>query len=113
MPRGSWSSPAGMRECCDEFALSLVGGNLSRGGELSIVVTVTGEVGPGRAVRRSGAKPGDRVVVTGSLGGSAAGLRVASQRSWSDDERDALRLSCDPSRGWARRRSSRLTASPR
>jgi thiamine-monophosphate kinase len=31
------------------------------------------------------------VVVTGSLGGAAAGLRVASQRSWSDDERDALR----------------------
>jgi thiamine-monophosphate kinase len=29
--------------------------------------------------------------VTGSLGGSAAGLRVASQRSWSEDERDALR----------------------
>jgi thiamine-monophosphate kinase len=36
------------------------------------------------------------VVVTGSLGGSAAGLRVASQRSWSDDERDALRLSMRP-----------------
>jgi thiamine-monophosphate kinase len=86
----------GMRECCEEFALSLVGGNLSRGGEISIVVTVTGEVGPGRAVRRSGAKPGDHVVVTGSLGGSAAGLRVASQRSWSDDERDALRLSMRP-----------------
>ena len=31
----------GMRECCDEFALSLVGGNLSRGRELSIVVSVT------------------------------------------------------------------------
>jgi thiamine-monophosphate kinase len=81
----------GMRECCDEFALSLVGGNLSRGGEISIVVTVTGEVVPGRAVRRGGARPGDRVVVTGSLGGSAAGLRLATQRSWSDDERDALR----------------------
>ena len=80
-----------MRECCDEFALSLVGGNLSRGDEVSIVVTVTGEVVPGRAVRRDGARPGDRVVVTGSLGGSAGGLRVASQRSWSDDERDALR----------------------
>jgi thiamine-monophosphate kinase len=86
----------GMRECCDEFALSLVGGNLSRGGEISIVVTVTGELRPGTAVRRSGAKPGDHVVVTGSLGGSAAGLRVASRRSWSAEERDALRLSMRP-----------------
>jgi thiamine-monophosphate kinase len=86
----------GMRECCDEFALSLVGGNLSHGEEVSIVVTVTGEVGRGRAVLRSGAHVGHRVVVTGSLGGSAAGLRVASQRSWSDDERDALRRSMRP-----------------
>jgi thiamine-monophosphate kinase len=87
---------AGMRECCDEFAVSLVGGNLSRGAELAIVVTLTGEVAPGRAVRRDGARPGDRVVVTGSLGGAAAGLRVSSQRSWSDDERDALRRSMRP-----------------
>jgi thiamine-monophosphate kinase len=86
----------GMRECSDEFAVSLVGGNLSRGRELAIVVTVTGEVGAGRAVRRDGARPGDRVVVTGSLGGSAAGLRVSSQRSWSDEERDALRRSMRP-----------------
>lgn len=81
----------GMRECCEEFALSLVGGNLSAGGEVTIVVTVTGEVVPGRAVRRDGARPGERLVVTGSLGGSAAGLRVASQRSWSEVERDAIR----------------------
>lgn len=86
----------GMRECCDEFALSLVGGNLSRGRELSIVVSVTGEVGPGRAVQRHGARPGDHVVVTGSLGGAAAGLRAATQRSWTDDERDAIRRSMRP-----------------
>jgi thiamine-monophosphate kinase len=80
----------GMRECCDEFGLSIVGGNVARGPEVSVVVTVTGEVRPGRAVRRDGARPGDRLVVTGSLGGSAAGLRLSSQRSWTDDERDAL-----------------------
>jgi thiamine-monophosphate kinase len=95
---GGWvvELAGGMRECCDEFALSLVGGNLSHGEEVSIVVTVTGEVGRGRAVLRSGARVGHRVVVTGSLGGSAAGLRVASRRSWSDDERDALRRSMRP-----------------
>lgn len=86
----------GMRECCDEFALSLVGGNLARGRDVTIVVTVTGEVGPGLAVRRDGARPGDRLVVTGSLGGAAAGLRLASQRSWTDDERDALRRQVRP-----------------
>jgi thiamine-monophosphate kinase len=67
----------GMREACNEYALWLVGGNLAAGPQVSVAVTVTGEVAPGRAVKRSGARPGDRIVVTGSLGGSAAGLRVA------------------------------------
>jgi thiamine-monophosphate kinase len=86
----------GMRECSDEFAVSLVGGNLVRGRDISIAVTVTGEVAPGRAVRRDGARPGHRLVVTGSLGGAAAGLRLASQRSWTDEERDALRRQVRP-----------------
>jgi thiamine-monophosphate kinase len=86
----------GMRACCDEFAVALVGGNIARGSDVTIAVTVTGEVAPGRAVRRSGARPGDHVVVTGSLGGAAAGLRLAAQRSWSEDERDALRRQVRP-----------------
>jgi len=86
----------GMRECCDEFAVSLVGGNLARGRDVTIAVTVTGEVVPGRAVRRDGARPGDHLVVTGSLGGAAAGLRLAEQRSWNDAERDALRRHVRP-----------------
>ena len=70
-----------MREACAEYALRLVGGDLSRGREASIAVTVTGEVAPGKAVLRSGARPGDRVVVTGELGGSAAGLQLTSLRT--------------------------------
>jgi thiamine-monophosphate kinase len=80
----------GMREACDEYALWLVGGDLSRGREASIAVTVTGEVAPGRAVLRSGARPGDRVIVTGELGGSAAGLRLASLRTMPTAEQLAL-----------------------
>src|SRR5205823_7974824 len=56
----------GMREACDEYALWLVGGNLAAGPAVSVTVTVTGEVAPGRAVLRSGASPGQRLVVTGA-----------------------------------------------
>jgi thiamine-monophosphate kinase len=87
----------GMRSACDEHALWLVGGDLSRGPALSIAVTVIGEVAPGRAVLRSGARPGDAVVVTGSLGASAAGLRVArSGRISSDVDRELLRAHFRP-----------------
>ncbi|MEP6476003.1 MAG: thiamine-phosphate kinase [Actinomycetota bacterium] len=67
----------GMRKACDEHALWLVGGDLSRAELIAISVTVTGEVSPGRAVLRSGARPGDVLAVTGALGASASGLRVA------------------------------------
>lgn len=82
----------GMREACDEHALWLVGGNLARGREVTAAITVIGEVASGRAVTRSGARVGDAVVVTGSLGGSAAGLRIAagSATSLSLEQRDAL-----------------------
>jgi thiamine-monophosphate kinase len=67
----------GMREAADEHGMSLVGGDLSRAGQLVISVTIAGEVAAERAVRRSGARAGDRVVVTGSLGGAAGGLALA------------------------------------
>ncbi len=53
----------------------LVGGNLTRStGGLHIDVTLTGAVRPRRVLRRSGARPGDRLFVTGQLGAAAAGL---------------------------------------
>ena len=69
----------GMRVACEEYAMSLVGGDLSSAREVFISVTVAGEVAPGRAIPRSGARPGDRLVVTGTLGASAGGLRLTRE----------------------------------
>lgn len=65
----------GVAQAVDAFKLPLVGGDLTRGA-LSITVTVMGEVALGRAVKREGAKVGDQIAVTGTLGDAAAGLAI-------------------------------------
>jgi thiamine-monophosphate kinase len=65
---------AGFREASREAGIALVGGDISEAREIMISVTVTGEAGP--FVPRSGAKPGDLVFVSGTLGDAAAGLRL-------------------------------------
>jgi len=67
----------GMRAACDEYALALVGGDTNRAEAVVIAVAVVGEVGSGHAVSRSGARPGDIVVVTGSLGAAAGGFLLS------------------------------------
>ena len=67
----------GMRAACDEYALALVGGDTNRADAVVIAVAVVGEVGSGHAVSRSGARPGDIVVVTGSLGAAAGGFLLS------------------------------------
>ena len=52
----------------------VVGGNLSRADELMISVTLVGDA-PRKPARRRGARPGDLVFVTGTLGDAAVGLR--------------------------------------
>jgi thiamine-monophosphate kinase len=65
----------GFAQLAQPHRLALVGGDTT-GGPLTISVAVHGFVPPGKALRRTGAKPGDAVMVTGTLGDAAAGLHL-------------------------------------
>jgi thiamine-monophosphate kinase len=88
------AAPAGMR---------LVGGDTVRGETLALSVTVVGESAPGKAALRTGARPGDLVVVTGEPGWSRLGLsllsrgRPARAAGW---RREAMRRHLAPVARW-------------
>ncbi len=58
----------------DAHGVALVGGDTTRG-PLTITVQLLGTVPPGQALLRSGAKPGDQLFVSGTLGDAGLGLR--------------------------------------
>ena len=64
----------GIREGASAVLCPIVGGDLSAGKVLSLTITALGSVA--RPISRAGAKPGQRVYVTGHLGGPAAALRA-------------------------------------
>ena len=64
---------AGMRKLASRWRIPLVGGDTVRG-PLSVTVTVLGAVSEETALRRDRAKTGDRIFVSGPLGGAAYGV---------------------------------------
>jgi thiamine-monophosphate kinase len=60
-----------------EFGLTLLGGDtVSIPGPMTLSLTILGHVAPGTALRRNGARPGDALWVSGTIGDGALGLRV-------------------------------------
>jgi len=65
---------SGFREAARQAGVTLVGGDISASKTICISVTLVGEAE--RSIRRSGARPGDILFVSGPLGQAAAGLRL-------------------------------------
>src|SRR5471030_641667 len=66
-------------EQLDYYDMQLIGGDTTRG-PLSLTLTIQGLIPTGRALTRSGARIGDWIYVTGTLGDSAAGLAILQDR---------------------------------
>jgi thiamine-monophosphate kinase len=71
---------SGWFELANRYDVHLIGGDTSRTEEKIVIDSIVlGECSANQAVKRSGAKPGDQIFVTGSLGAAAAGLRLAER----------------------------------
>jgi thiamine-monophosphate kinase len=98
LPRGvteDWLAgfAEGLAKDQKEFGISLLGGDTgATDGPLSIAVTAFGFVPQGKMIRRDGAKVGDAVYVTGTIGDSGGGLAILKREkhALSDADRDSL-----------------------
>jgi thiamine-monophosphate kinase len=70
---------AGIMEAAGETGAAVVGGNLTRARQLSVSIALLAEA-PKRIVTRQGARRGDRIYVTGTLGDAALGCRMLRRR---------------------------------
>ncbi len=85
---------SGMLQRADQYGVQLIGGDTcSSPGPLVLTLTVLGEQSPDSLVRRSGARPGDQICVTGTIGDSALGLRLLQQ---GERQSNAIERHLDP-----------------
>lgn len=78
----------GFFSLADQYSLALIGGDITQG-PLTVTVQVHGFVPAGAALQRAGAKVGDHIAVTGTLGDAGMGLQMAKIRGapLTDDNR--------------------------
>jgi thiamine-monophosphate kinase len=86
----------GLDEAATLYGVTIIGGDMTASQRLVISVTVIGEAPEERVVRRSGARPGDLICVSGDLGSSFAGLKVLlDQKKRMEREGDAFKPALD------------------
>src|SRR5215216_76726 len=103
----------GLLNLANRYGVQLIGGDTSRTNENIVIDSiVTGECAAGNAVMRSGARIGDQIFVTGSLGAAAAGLRLIergahlAEQNFADEDSQKLvhillrQLRPEPRVGW-------------
>jgi thiamine-monophosphate kinase len=66
----------GLRSEAETYGAVMVGGNIAGSSTFGIDITLLGQARRGQALLRSGARPGDALLVTGTLGEAAAGLHL-------------------------------------
>ena len=73
---GAWLDAflRGMAKASRQLGIRLIGGDTKRQASVAISITVLGEIAPGLAVTRAGARPGDTIYVSGVLGAAELGL---------------------------------------
>lgn len=70
----------GLFNLANQHRVALVGGDTTKGSELSITITALGTVSIGQALRRDGAQVGDGIYVSNTVGDAGLGLKVALQQ---------------------------------
>jgi len=64
----------GMARASRELRIVIIGGDTTASATISISITVLGRLAPGKAIRRAGARPDDRIYISGKLGRAQLGL---------------------------------------